>query len=92
MPNERGGPNKQANNSTSTKGITGVSYNYAMHVSCKLMNFMQFFISRVFLLRQLWIINYYFKSSSNDLSNEDINTGVSREMIVHFGILIHVSS
>ena len=34
-------------------------------------------ISRVFLLRQLWIVNYYVKSSSNNLSNENINTGVS---------------
>ena len=32
---------------------------------------------RVFLLRQLWIVNYYVKSPSNNLSNENINTGVS---------------
>ena len=31
---------------------------------------------KVFLLRQLWIVNYSVKSLSNDLSN-DINTGVS---------------
>ena len=31
----------------------------------------------VFLLRQLWIVNYYIKSSSNNLSNENINTVVS---------------
>ena len=38
--------------------------------------------SRVFLLlRQLWIVNYYFKSLSNNLSNENIKTGVSREII-----------
>ena len=37
--------------------------------------------SRVFQLRQLWIVNYYVKSSSNNLSNENIKTGVSREMI-----------
>ena len=35
----------------------------------------------VFLLRQLWIINYYVKSSLNNLSNENIKTGVSREML-----------
>ena len=34
-------------------------------------------ISRVFLLRQLWIVNYYVKSSSNNLRNENINSGVS---------------
>ena len=33
--------------------------------------------SRVFLLPQLWIINYCVKSSSNNLSNENVNTGVS---------------
>ena len=37
-------------------------------------------ISRVFLQRQLWIVNYYVKSNSN-LSNENIKTGFSREMI-----------
>ena len=37
--------------------------------------------SRVFLLRQIWIVNYYVKSSSNNLSNENINTSVSREII-----------
>ena len=35
------------------------------------------YISRVFLLRLLWIINYDVKSSSNNLSNENINTSVS---------------
>ena len=34
--------------------------------------------SLVFLLRQLWIVNYYVRSSSNNLSNENI---VSREII-----------
>ena len=34
-------------------------------------------MSRVFLLHQLWIVNYYVKSLSNNLSNENINTGVS---------------
>ena len=38
--------------------------------------------NRVFLLRQLWIVNYYDKSLSNNLSNENRNTGVSREMII----------
>ena len=38
--------------------------------------------SRVFLQHQLWIVNYYcVKSLSNDLSNENIKTGVSRGMI-----------
>ena len=31
----------------------------------------------VFLQRQIWIVNYYVKSSSKNLSNENINTGVS---------------
>ena len=51
--------------------------------------------SRVFLLHQLWMINYYVKIPSNILSNENIKIGVSREkmlQIVHFGILIHVLS
>ena len=33
--------------------------------------------SRVFLQRQIWIINYYVKSWSKNLSKENINTGVS---------------
>ena len=37
--------------------------------------------SRVFLQRQIWIVNYNFKSFSNDLINENIKTGVSREII-----------
>ena len=36
----------------------------------------------VFLLRQLWIVNYYVKSSSNNPSNENITLCVSREMIL----------
>ena len=36
---------------------------------------------RVFLQRQLWIINYYIKTSPNDLSNENRHSGVSREII-----------
>ena len=53
--------------------------------------------SRVFLLRQISIVNYYVKSLSNSLSNENIKTGVFREKIciseiVHFGILIDVLS
>ena len=39
------------------------------------------FISRFFLKSQLWIVNYYGKSSSTNLSNEIIKTGVSREMV-----------
>ena len=34
-----------------------------------------------FLLRQLWIVNYCVKSSSKNLSNDNINTGVAREML-----------
>ena len=37
--------------------------------------------SRISLQRQVWIVNYYVKSLSNNLSNENIKTGVSREMI-----------
>ena len=33
--------------------------------------------SWVFLLRELWIFNYHVKSWSNNLSYENINTGVS---------------
>ena len=36
---------------------------------------------RVFLLRQSWIINYYVKSLSNNLSNKNTMTCVSRKMI-----------
>ena len=39
-------------------------------------------ISRVFLLRQLWIVNYYVKSSSNNLSNKNKTLCVSKEMIL----------
>ena len=35
------------------------------------------FNSRVFLLRHLWIVNYHVKRQSNDICNENINTGVS---------------
>ena len=38
-------------------------------------------ISRVVLLRQLWIIHYHTKSLSSNLSNVNIKTGVSKEMI-----------
>ena len=31
------------------------------------------YLSRVFLLHQLWIVNYYIKSSPNNVSNENIN-------------------
>ena len=37
-------------------------------------------ISRVFLQRQLWIVNYYMKRISNNFSDEKIKTGVSREI------------
>ena len=32
-------------------------------------------------LRQIWIVNYYVKRSSDNLSNENKNTGVSSEKI-----------
>ena len=38
--------------------------------------------SQGFLLHQLWIIDYYVKCSLNNLSNENITTGVSREMTI----------
>ena len=37
------------------------------------------FYRRVFLICQIWLLNYYVKSSSNHLSNKIIITGVSRE-------------
>ena len=39
-------------------------------------------ISRVFLLRQLWIVNYDIKTLSSNLINENVNTVVSREIIL----------
>ena len=33
--------------------------------------------SKVFLQYQIWIVNYYVKSLSKNLSNENVNTGVS---------------
>ena len=38
-------------------------------------------ISPVLLLRQIWIFNYYVKCSSDNLSSENINTGVFIEII-----------
>ena len=38
--------------------------------------------SRVLLLHQIWIINYYVKCLSENLSNENKNTGVSREIVI----------
>ena len=38
--------------------------------------------SRGFLLRQIWILKNYVKSLSNNLSNENMNTGVSREIVI----------
>ena len=38
--------------------------------------------SRVVLPRPIWMVNYYVKSFSNNLSNENIKTGVSRKMIL----------
>ena len=48
-------------------------------------------LSRVFLLRQIWIVNYSIKNPSKILSNENKKTEVSRK-IVCFGILIHILS
>ena len=48
--------------------------------------------SRVFLLRQLWIVNYYVKSLSNNLRNENINTGISREIILQNSSFWHFNS
>ena len=39
-------------------------------------------VRRDFLQHQLWIVNYYIKSLSNNLSNENSKTGVFREMIL----------
>ena len=38
--------------------------------------------SRVLLLCQIWIVNYYVKYLSDNLSNENKNTGVSGEVIL----------
>ena len=48
-------------------------------------------LARVFLLLHLWILNYYVKSSSNNLSIQNIKTGVSSET-VDFGTLIYILS
>ena len=53
--------------------------------------------SWVLLFRQIWIVNYYVKCLSDNLSNnENKNNCGSRKIdiskIVHFGILIHVLS
>ena len=47
------------------------------------------YIIGVLLLRQTWIVNYYVKCSSDNLSNENKNSGVTSKP-VHLGILIHV--
>ena len=39
------------------------------------------YTSRVLLFHQIWIVNYFVKFSSDNLSNENKNIGVSREMI-----------
>ena len=52
-------------------------------------------ISQGFLLCQSWIVNYYVKCLSNNLSIENMNTDFQRNYIsklVHFGILIHILS
>ena len=56
-------------------------------------NFFRFrFWLQSLLLRQLWIVNYYIKSSSNNLSNENIKKRNDISKIVHIGISIHVLS
>ena len=60
---------------------TTVGFLFNAYICISLLVSKQVNISRVFLLSQLWIVNYYVKSSSNNLSNENIKTGVSREMI-----------
>ena len=55
-----------------------LSYNQEVPLLTPFLSTIEFWnISRVFLLGQLWIINHSVKSSSNNLSNENINTGVS---------------
>ena len=52
-------------------------------------------LSQDFLLHQLWIINYYVKCLSKNLSNENKHWCFQRNdilKILHFGILIHVLS
>ena len=52
---------------------------------CKLhasMTFKKLHISRVLLLHQIRVVNYYIKCSSDNLSNENKITGVSGEMIL----------
>ena len=54
-------------------------------------------LAEVFYFINYGFVNNYAKCSSNNFSNENINIGVSREMIytskiVHFGILVHVLS
>ena len=51
--------------------------------------------SKVFLLYQLRIVNYYVKSLSNNLSNQNIKMCFQKNdisKIVHFGILIQILS
>ena len=61
-------------------------------VSCTL-NFICFIkISRVFLLRQLFIVNYCVKSSSNILSNENINSVVPEKLYFKDSSFWHFNS
>jgi hypothetical protein len=57
--------------------------NFEMHPAAKvrIKKYKRQIISRVFLLRKLWTVNYYLKSLSKNLNNENIKTGVSSEMI-----------
>ena len=73
-------------NSIQKEHFNFISYIFKIYFTayCKMNN-------QGFLLRQLWIVNYYIKCLSNNL------IGVFREMIfwtyiVHFGILIHFLS
>ena len=51
------------------------------HSQTTLTTFCTFFTTYRGFLCQLWLVNYYIKCLSNNLSNENIKTGVSREMI-----------
>ena len=42
----------------------------------------------VFLLCQLWIVNYQVKSLSNNLTTENIKSGVAREMMLQKELIL----
>ena len=53
----------------------------ALHCGRNQFKLVDLLASRV-LLHQIWIVNYYVKCLSDDLSNDNKNTGVSREVIL----------